>query len=272
MKKVLLSTAAAAGLLSVASAEIGSGFFVGLKGGMNIFNIGGKGVGVKASEDKSANPANDFALDLGGFGVKGWNVGVETGYSYRTQGGFTIGGALFAGYNNNVFGTVADLDGKTTADIKKDDVLGSSVFDLSGFDAQLRVRIGYAFSKFHIFLDPGFATTFSNPKSGIASIGVNGDKLKKTDATFAEIKDTTFMSKSAFVAALNFNHGITPSMYYGVSVGVRMNFADAKGLNNGKDVTAADLPAGAPATSLEASKGITAPMGLEVGLTFGANF
>jgi hypothetical protein len=256
MKKVLLSTAAAAGLLSVASAEIGSGFFVGLKGGMNIFNLGGKASGAKASSDKSTDAAN-ADIDLAGFGLKGWNVGVEGGYSYRTQGGFTIGASLFAGYNNNVVSGLASLDGKKLDDVKKDDVLSTNSIDLSGFDAQLRVRIGYAFSKFHIFINPGFATTFATPKSADVSIDTSKETFAKKDGTSTDLSDATFMSKSAFISALNFNHAITPTMYYGISVGGRMNFAKGENLYK---------------TPTDAQKKFEAPIGLEIGLTFGANF
>jgi hypothetical protein len=267
MKKVLLSTAALAAMISVSSAESFNGFFLGSKGGVSLWNASGKTLGAKAKAD-GAYIFDVEGIDATGFGFNGFSALVNAGYSFRMQGGFVIGAEVGAGYLSN--GLTVDRVDKKATDIKKDDLVLGSKFDISGFGLEARVRIGYAFNRMHIFLDPGLATVFGAPKFELKT--PNAADVTKTDVISAEAADASFIAKSAFVVGLNAHYAVTQNVFFGGGVGIRMSFANFENLN-GEDQAKMDKMASTVGTTADKAKDfVSGPLSLEANLAVGMSF
>ncbi|MDP3936138.1 MAG: DUF3575 domain-containing protein, partial [Alphaproteobacteria bacterium] len=112
MKKILLSTALSAALLSPLAAESFSGVFAGAKGSFLLFNK-------SALSDLAKTPLGKDKKDYGGFGFNGGYGGVELGYSFRFANNFAMGFSLGGGYKHNTIKEARDTTDPAAGTDKK---------------------------------------------------------------------------------------------------------------------------------------------------------
>lgn len=259
MKKILLSTALTATLLSPLAAESFSGMFAGAKGSILLFN---KGTLPNLAKDKldGVNPK-----EYGGFGFNGGYGGAELGYSFRFANNFALGFSLGGGYKHQTIKEARD----TTAPVAGTDEkkLGLD-FITSGFSAEARLRLGLVFSRFHVYLNPGMELGMTNPELTVYyQEKVEGDKKvdKTHKITYATDKGPDWKDRLSFVVGLNVEYAVTQTMFVGGGIGFRYSLADVK---DQKDNFSAETAKVDAVTDIAYKN----PMGVDVGVVVGASF
>lgn len=257
MKKILLSTALTAVLLSPLAAESFSGMFAGAKGSILLFNKGGLSDLTKAALDKDTK-------DYGGFGFNGGYGGAELGYSFRFANNFAMGFSLGGGYKHNTIKEARDTTEPAAGTDKK--LLGLD-FITSGFSAEARLRLGVIFSRFHVYLNPGMELGMTNPELTVYYKGA-GDNAKDENhkITYAVDKGPDWKDRLSFVVGLNVEYAVTQTMFVGGGIGFRYGLADVKDQKgNFSEATTAK----ADVVTDIAYKN---PIGVDVGVVIGASF
>jgi opacity protein-like surface antigen len=253
MKKLLLSSVVLTVMLSPVAAESFSGMFVAGKGSVLLFN---KATLPDLTKDTLGV---DDPKEYGGFGFNGWNAGAELGYSFRFANNFVIGLSVGGGYKHH---TLKEARDKETTEGKKK--LGLD-FITSGLAADARLRLGMAFGRFHIYLNPGLELGMSNPELTVAYKGA-GDKDETHKITYATDKGPEWKERLSFVIGLNVEYAVTQTMFLGGGVGYRYSFAEVKSMkDNFSDDTKAK-------SSVVGDISYKNPMGLEFGVIVGASF
>lgn len=258
MKKILLSTALTAALLSPLAAESFSGMFSGANGSVLLFNKGGFSDLTKAALAKDTK-------DYGGFGFNGGYGGIELGYSFRFANNFAMGFSLGGGYKHNTIKEARDITDPAAGTDKK--IFG---FDsvTSGFAANARVRLGLVYSRFHIYLNPGMELGMTNPEITVHyQEKVEGDKTvdKTHKITYATDKDPDWKDRLSFVVGLNVEYAVTQTMFVGGNIGFRYGLAD---VHDQKDNFS---EATAKVTEV-ADFAYKNPISLDLGVVVGASF
>ena len=256
MKKILLSTAFAAVLLTPVAAESFSGMFAGAKGAVLIFN--------RCNLPDLTKETLDVAgKDYGGFAFNGFNAGAELGYSFRFANNFALGLSLGGGYKHHTIKEARDTE---EGEGKK--VLGLDVMT-SGFAAEARVRLGFVFSRFHIYLNPGLEVGMSNPEFTV-SYQENGEgdtKVNKTHKiTYANDKGPDWKDRLSFVIGLNAEYAITQTVYLGAGIGGRYGFGDVKTVKDSFD------DATKAVSSVITDAAYKNALGIDVNVSIGASF
>lgn len=254
MKKILLSTALTAVLLSPIAAESFSGMFAGAKGSILLFNK-------SALPDLTKNALDVATKDYGGFGFNGGYGGAELGYSFRFANNFAMGFSLGCGYKHQTIKEARDTE--AGADKK---ALGLD-FVTSGFAADARVRLGLVYSRFHIYFNPGMELGMTNPELTVSYKGTGDNAKDETHkVTYATDKGPDWKDRLSFVLGLNVEYAVTQTMFVGGGVGFRYSLADVK---DQKDNFSAETKAKADAVANIAYKN---PMGVDIGVVVGASF
>ncbi|QOL19948.1 DUF3575 domain-containing protein [Candidatus Bodocaedibacter vickermanii] len=257
MKKILLSTALTAVLLSPLAAESFSGMFAGAKGSVLFFNKGALSDLTKTALDKDTK-------DYGGFGFNGGYGGAELGYSFRFANNFAMGLSVGGGYKHHTLKEARDTTEPAEGTAKKN--LGLD-FITSGFAADARVRLGVIFSRFHVYFNPGMELGMTNPELTVSYKGAGDNAKDETHkVTYATDKGPDWKDRLSFVIGLNVEYAVTQTMFVGGGVGFRYSLADVK---DQKDNFSAETKAKTDAVTDIAYKN---PMGLDVGVVVGASF
>lgn len=218
MKKILLSSALTATLLSPVAAESFSGMFLGAKGSVLLFNKG-------TLPDLTKQPLDIAGKDYGGFGFNGFNGGAELGYAFRFANNFAMGLSVGGAYKHHTIKEARDTE---AGEGKK--VLGLDAIT-SGFAVDVRARLGVVFSRFHVYLNPGIEFGMSNPEFTVSYLEHGeGDKTteKTHKITYAEDKGPDWKDRMSFVIGLNVEYAITQTIFLGGGVGFRCGFAEVK--------------------------------------------
>lgn len=257
MKKILLSTALTAALLSPVAAESFSGMFAGAKGSVLLYNKGGL-------SDLTKNALDVTTKDYGGFGFNGGYGGVELGYSFRFANNFALGFSLGGGYKHQTIKETRDTTAPAAGTDEKK--LGLD-FITSGFAAEARARLGLVYSRFHVYFNPGVEVGMSNPELTVYYKGA-GDNAKDEShkITYATDKGPDWKDRLSFVVGLNVEYAVTQTMFVGGGIGFRYSFADVK---DQKDNFSAETKAKANAVT---DIGYKNPMGVDLSVIVGASF
>lgn len=256
MKKILLSTALTAAMLSPLAAESFSGMFAGAKGSILVFNKGGL-------SDLTKTSLNKDTKDYGGFGFNGGSGGAELGYSFRFANNFAMGLSIGGGYKHHTIKEARDTE--AGADKK---ALGLD-FITSSFIADARVRLGVIFSRFHVYFNPGMELGMADPELTVSYTYKDaGDTLKEGThkITYATDKGPDWKDRLSFVVGLNVEYAVTQTMFVGGGLGFRYSLADVK---EQKDNFSTETKAKTEAVTDIAYKN---PFGLDVGVVVGASF
>jgi opacity protein-like surface antigen len=254
MKKILLSTALTAAMLSPVAAESFSGMFAGAKGSILLFNKGGL-------SDLTKTPLDKDTKDYGGFGFNGGYGGVELGYAFRFANNFAMGFSLGGGYKHSTIKEARDTE--VGADKK---ALGLD-FITSGFSTEARLRLGLIFSRFHVYLNPGMELGMSNPELTVYYKGAGDNAKDETHkVTYAPDKGPEWKDRLSFVVGLNVEYAVTQTMFVGGGIGFRYGLADVK---DQKGNFSTETTAKADVVTDIAYKN---PMGVDVGVVIGASF
>jgi opacity protein-like surface antigen len=253
MKKILLSSVVLSTMLSPIAAESFSGVFVAGKGSVLLMHKG-----TLPNLTKNTLVADD-SKDYGGFGFNGGAGGAELGYSFRFANNFVIGLSLGGGYKHHTIKEAKD----TEAGVDKKQ-LGLD-FITSGLVADARLRLGMAFGRFHVYLNPGIELAMSNPELTVTYKGA-GDKDETHKITYATDKGPEWKERLSLVVGLNAEYALTQTMFLGGGVGFRYSFADVK---NVKDSFSDETKAKASVVGDIAYKN---PYGVELGVVVGASF
>lgn len=254
MKKILLSSAVMTSMLAPIAAESFSGVFVAGKGSVLLMHKGTLS-DLTQTPLTDANPKEGY----GGFGFNGGAGGAELGYSFRFANNFVAGVSLGGGYKHHTIKEARDTEAGPD---KKQSGLD---FITSGLMAEARLRLGMAFGRFHVYLNPGMELAMTNPEITVTYKG-SGDKNETHKITYAADKEPDWKQRLSFVVGLNVEYAFTQTMFLGGGVGFRYSFADVK---NMKDAFSDETKAKSSAISDIAYKN---PFGLEVGIVVGASF
>lgn len=260
MKKILLSTALAALTVSAVSAEAFSGVIAGFRGSVLGFHKGAFSNLTKASvaADTNVVSLDKESADYGGFGFNGAAGLIDLGYSYRFSNNFVFGVTGSAGYRHHTINEARD----TSTDGKK---IGMD-FVQSSLTFEGRLRLGAAFGRFHIFVNPGVALDYANPeltfRTKAAKDGAEDDSKK---VTWATDKEPGLKERVSFVMGLNVEYAMTQTIAVGGSVGCRVSFAEVK-LKDLSEETKKVVTGG------EDILGYKSPWGIEAGLHVTASF
>jgi hypothetical protein len=252
MKKLLLSSALIASnifSLSTTHAESFSGFFLMGKGAAIIYN--------KASlPDLSQTNFGDGELkEYGGFGINGVSATASLGYSLRFANNFVLGASFGGGYKH------ASI--KEARDTAAEKQLGVDFVTSTG-TLEGRARLGMAFGRFHVFLDPGLEIELSNPEVTVHYNNSTKDESKKIK--LATDKGPEWKERVSFVMGLNSEYAITQTVFIGGRIGVTYSFGDVKNQKEAFDTeTMKDV-------SRITNLAYKSQLGLEIGVYGGATF
>jgi opacity protein-like surface antigen len=256
MKNILLSSAIAAAALTPVTAESFSGMFAAGKGSVLIYNKSDLSDLTKDTLDKELK-------SYGGFGLKGFAGGVELGYSFRFANNFIIGASLGGAYNHH---SIKEESDKEAGNDKKK--LGLD-FVSSGLVAEARLRLGMAYKRFHVYVNPGIELAMSNPELTVKYKGADG-KEASHKITFAKDKGPEWKERLSFVMGLNAEYALTQTMFVGGGIGIRYGFSDVK--DQKANFSEDTLKVVNEADSKIADIGYKSPFGVEINLIVGASF
>lgn len=259
MKKTLLISAFATFLVSPISGESFSGVFSSGKGSVLLFNKG-------TLPDLSKDALNaDVTKDYGGFGLNGGFGGVELGYSFRFANNFVLGASVGGGYKHNVIKEARDT-AATSGNTDGKNYLGLD-FVNSGLAAEARLRLGMAFGRFHVYLNPGMELAMTNPELTVHYKGEE-DKDSSHKVTYLTDKEPEWKERLSFVVGLNVEYAVSQTVFIGGNVGFRYGFADVKNISANFSETSKS-EAVAKVVKDVAYKN---PIGVELGVIVGASF